>query len=141
MPRQSLCVAAALALAASVALAQEKKSVWTGVYSAKQAEHGAELYASTCATCHGSDLEGIEQAPTLAGGTFAQRWDGTPLRKLFERILEMPPDAPAKRLTDQQSVDVLAFLLSANKMPAGATALDADKNTLGQITFLATKPK
>jgi len=141
MPRRSTWVAAALALAASVALAQDKKSVWAGVYSAKQAEHGSELYASTCATCHGADLEGIEQAPTLAGGTFAQRWDGTTLRKLFERIQEMPPDAPAKRLSDQESVDVLAFLLSSNKMPAGATALVADKNALAQITFLATKPK
>jgi hypothetical protein len=111
------------------------------VYDAKQAARGAELYTRACAACHGQDLEGIEQAPPLAGGTFGQRWDGSALKKLIERIEEMPPDDPNKRLSDQQNVDVLAFLLSSNKIPAGAAALAADRNGLAQITFLATKPK
>jgi mono/diheme cytochrome c family protein len=142
MLRWSLWIGAAgIALAAAGALAQDKKSVWAGVYTAQQASRGAELYRATCVVCHGDDLEGIEQAPALAGGTFAQRWDGTTLKKLFERLQEMPPDDPAKRLTDQQYVDLLAYLLSANKIPAGTAALTAEKNALAQITFLATKPK
>jgi hypothetical protein len=51
----------------------------------------------------------------------------------------MPPDDPNKRLSDQQNLDVLAFLLSASRIPAGTSALD--RNGLEQITFLATKPK
>lgn len=139
MLRRSLWVAGLTLLAVGGALAQDKKSVWSGVYDAKQAARGAELYARACAACHGQDLEGIEQAPPLAGGTFAQRWDGTALKRLIERIEEMPPDDPNKRLSDQQNVDVLAFLLSANKIPAGTAALDADRNGLAQITFHATK--
>ena len=141
MLRRALWVAGLTLLAVSGALAQDKKSVWAGVYDAKQAARGAELYTRACASCHGQDLEGIEQAPPLAGGTFAQRWDGSTLKKLVERMEEMPPDDPNKRLSDQQNIDVLAFLLSANKIPAGAVALDADRNGLAQITFLATKPK
>ena len=141
MLRRSLCIVALIPLAVCGALAQDKKSVWTGVYSAKQAARGAELYNGACASCHGDDLEGVEQAPSLAGGTFAQRWDGSTLKKLFERIQVMPPDDPTKRLTDQQDVDLLAFLLSVNKIPAGTAALDADGNALAQITFLATKPR
>jgi len=142
MFRRSLWFAGVTLLAvggALAALAQDKKSVWAGVYDAKQAARGAELYTRACAACHGQDLEGIEQAPPLAGGTFAQRWDGSALKKLFERMEEMPPDDPNKRLSDQQYIDVLAFLLSANKIPAGTAALDG--NGLAQITFLATKPK
>jgi quinoprotein glucose dehydrogenase len=141
MPRRLLWVAGLTLLAVSGAFAQDKKSVWTGVYDAKQAVRGAELYTRACAACHGQDLEGIEQAPPLVGGTFAQRWDGSALKKLIERIEEMPPDDPNKRLSDQQNVDVLAFLLSANKVPAGTVALDADRNGLAQITFLAAKPR
>ena len=141
MLRRSLWVAGLILLAVGGALAQDKKSVWAGVYDAKQAARGAELYTRACASCHGQDLEGIEQAPPLAGGTFAQRWDGSTLKKLVERMEEMPPDDPNKRLSDQQNIDVLAFLLSANKIPAGAVALDADRNGLAQITFLAAKPK
>ena len=141
MLRRSLWLAGVTLLTVGGALAQDKKSVWAGVYDAKQAARGAELYTRACAACHGPDLEGIEQAPPLAGGTFAQRWDGTALKKLLERLEEMPPDDPNKRLSDQQNVDVLAFLLSANKIPAGTVPLDADRNGLAQITFLATKPK
>ena len=141
MLRRLVWIAGVIALAAVATFAQEKKTVWAGVYDAKQAERGAELYSATCSTCHGQDLEGVEQAPPLAGGPFAQRWDGTSLKKLFERLQEMPPDAASARLTDKQYADVLAFLLSANKIPAGTATLDADKNALAQITFLATKPK
>jgi mono/diheme cytochrome c family protein len=141
MPRRLLWVAGMTWLAVGGALAQDKKSVWAGVYDAKQAARGAELYTRACASCHGQDLEGIEQAPPLAGGPFAQRWDGSTLKKLVERMDEMPPDDPNKRLSDQQNVDVLAFLLSANKIPAGTAPLAADRNGLAQITFLSTKPK
>ena len=141
MLHRSLWVAGLTWLAVGGALAQDKKSVWAGVYDTKQAERGAELYVRACATCHGQDLEGIEEAPPLAGGPFGQRWDGTALKKLFERVEDMPPDDPNKRLSDQQNVDVLAFLLSANKIPAGTAALRANRDGLAQITFLATKPK
>jgi mono/diheme cytochrome c family protein len=141
MFRRSLWFAGVTMLAVGGVLAQDRKSVWAGVYDARQAGRGAELYTRACAACHGQDLEGIEQAPPLAGGTFAQRWDGSTLKKLVERIEDMPPDDPNKRLSDQQNLDVLAFLLSANRIPAGTTPLGADRNGLAQITFLATKPK
>src|SRR5262245_46399695 len=141
MLRRSLWFAGVALLTVGGSLVQDKKSLWAGVYDAKQAARGAELYTRACAACHGENLEGIEQAPPLAGGTFAQRWDGSALNKLFERMEDMPPDDPNKRLSGQQYVDVLAFLLSANKIPAGTAALDADRNGLAQIAFLATKPK
>ena len=41
-------------LVAASALAQSGPTVWDGVYDAEQAERGRELYATTCALCHGS---------------------------------------------------------------------------------------
>ena len=142
MRQKASGLAAVFALVATGAFEQgTAKSVWAGVYTAAQAERGAELYVSTCADCHGNDLEGIEKAPALAGGTFTQRWDGTTLTKLFDRLQEMPPDNPQSRLTDAQYADVLAFLLSANSMPAGATALEPDKTKLAEIALSATQPR
>ena len=126
---------------ATAALAQSTpKSVWSGVYTAAQASRGADFYTSTCARCHGDDLEGIERASALAGATFTQRWDGATLKKLFERLEEMPPDNPAARLTPQQYIDLLAFLLSANNVPAGSTPLAMDKDALAAITY-TSRPK
>jgi mono/diheme cytochrome c family protein len=125
----------------ATAFAQSTKSVWTGIYTMAQATSGENLYVSACARCHGDDLEGRERAPALAGGPFGQRWDGASLKKLFERLEQMPPDDPSARLTARQYVDVLAFLLSANDVPAGPDALAADKDALAEITYTSQRPK
>ena len=70
-----------------------------------------------------------------AGGAFAQRWDGATLKKLFERMQEMPPGDPAARLQPNQYVDLLAFLLSANDVPAGSDPLVSDKDVLAAIKY------
>ena len=116
-------------------VAQTTTSVWTGVYTTAQATRGAELYTRVCSECHGDDLEGREKSPALAGGSFAQRWDGATLKKLFERMQEMPPDDPGARLQPDQYVDILAFLLSANDVPAGSQPLVADKDVLAAIKY------
>jgi mono/diheme cytochrome c family protein len=128
-------------LLSTAGLAQSTKSVWTGVYTAAQAATGEELYVAACARCHGDDLEGRERAPALAGGTFGQRWDGATLKTLFERVEQMPPDDPGARLTPQKDIDVLAFLLSANEVPAGTAKLEPDKEVLAHITYTSQRPK
>ena len=133
-----LAVAVVMFVSAS---GQSTKSVWNGVYSSEQATRGGDLYRIKCAECHGDDLEGRERAPALAGGAFGQRWDGATLKKLFERMEEMPPDDPAARLAPKQYADLLAFLLSANSIPAGTTALVADKDALAAIKYNSQRPK
>jgi S-disulfanyl-L-cysteine oxidoreductase SoxD len=129
------------ALIAAPALAQSARSVWTGIYTTEQATRGEQLYIRACAECHGDDLEGRERAPALAGVTFSQRWDGAALKKLFERLEEMPPAKPEARLTSQQYIDVLAFLLSANEIPAGTMPLDTEKKVLADITYTSQRPR
>jgi len=133
-----LAVAVVMFVSAS---GQSTKSVWSGVYSSEQATRGGDLYRIKCAECHGDDLEGRERAPALAGGAFGQRWDGATLKKLFERMEEMPPDDPAARLAPKQYADLLAFRLSANSIPAGTTALVADKDALAAIKYNSQRPK
>ena len=114
--------------------------MWTGVYTTEQATRGTDLYTRVCSECHGDDLEGREKSPALAGGSFAQRWDGATLKKLFERMQEMPPADPAARLQPNQYVDILAFLLSANDVPTGSQPLVSDKDVLAAIVY-TSRPK
>ncbi len=132
--RFDIPLAVFVALSASL-FAQTTTSVWRRVYTTAQATRGTDLYNRVCSECHGDDLEGREKAPALAGGSFAQRWDDATLKKLFERIQEMPPDNPAARLKPDQYVDILAFLLSANEVPAGSQPLVADKDVLATIKY------
>ena len=135
--RRLLFLAVTLApVAAGVSTTQGPTSVWSGVYAESQAVAGEKVYADYCAKCHGQDLAGIERSPALAGLTFAQRWHGATLTKLYERIEAMPPEAP-KSLTAKQYVDVLAFLLRANEYPAGQTPLAPDQLALVGVSARA----
>lgn len=114
-------------------------SVVDGVYTPEQAKRGEVLYGQFCASCHGAALTGGEMAPALTGGDFATDWIGLTLNDLFERIrVSMPQDQPGS-LSRQQNADVLAFMLSAGKYPAGQTELPREAEVLKAIKFEAPK--
>ena len=119
----------------------ETKSVWDGVYTEEQAKRGEPLYQKQCAACHGEMLTGRESAPPLTGGAFLSNWNGLTLGDLFERIRKtMPQNAPGK-LSRQENADILAYVLSVNKFPAGKTELSRQTEFLKEIRFEAMKPE
>jgi quinoprotein glucose dehydrogenase len=116
------------------------KSIWDGVFSDAQAARGKALYSENCASCHGGELTGGEMAPPLAGGEFMAGWDGLTIGDLFERVrISMPQNAPGS-LSGQQNADILSFMFSANKFPAGQTELPKEAGILKQIKFEVKKP-
>lgn len=135
-------VALATAIAASVALAatQASRSVWDSVYTVEQAKKGEALSTAQCVSCHGDRLMGGESAPPLTGDQFNSTWEGVLLSDLSDRIrTTMPLDKPGS-LSRQQTADVLAYMLSLSKIPAGATPLPGDALALGQIRYLSYPP-
>src|SRR5688572_28662046 len=67
------------------------KSVWDSVYSADQAKRSQDKYAQVCSQCHQGDLSGSDQAPSLVGGEFLDRWNDQSVGDLADRIrLTMP---------------------------------------------------
>ena len=118
----------------------ETRSVWDGVYTDEQAKRGEEVYHKECAACHGDLLTGGESAPPLTGGAFQANWNGLSLGDLFDRIRKTMPQGKPGRLTRQQDADVLAFLLTINKFPAGKTELYRQSEMHKEIRFEAKKP-
>ena len=118
----------------------ESRSVWDGVYTEEQAKRGDEVYKKECAACHGAELTGGESAPPLIGGAFQANWNGLTLGDLFDRIRKTMPQSKPASLTRQQDSDVLAFMLSVNKFPAGKTELYRQSEMLKEIRFETKKP-
>jgi cytochrome c len=115
-------------------------NVWDGVYTAAQAERGEKLYQERCSACHGSQMQGIEEAPTLRQGAFVYNWDGMPVSILFQRLREtMPLDDP-KGTSRKIKADILAFIMSENNMPAGTRPLPYQNSQLKKIQWNAQKP-
>ena len=120
--------------------ASTSRSVWDGVYTEEQAKRGEEMYRKECASCHGDSLVGGGGAAALTGGAFLSNWNGLTVGDLFERIRKTMPQGSLGKLTKQQDADVLAYLLSFNKFPAGKTELQKQVEFLKEIRFEATKP-
>ena len=116
------------------------KTVWDGVYTEEQAKRGDVVYRTNCATCHGTNLEGGEMAGGLATPSFLSNWNGTDLGQLFDRIKKTMPDDKPGILTREETGDVLAYVLSANKFPVGKDELPKQTEVLAQIKLLSTKP-
>jgi mono/diheme cytochrome c family protein len=114
-------------------------SVWDGVFTEEQVKRGAAAYQRDCSNCHGAALEGGDMTPPLVGGGFTSNWNDLTLGDLFDRIrLTMPLDSPGK-LSRQQNVDVIAFILKTNAWPTGTTELAPDVGALKQIKVEAAK--
>lgn len=117
------------------------RTVWDGAFTKEQAKRGEGLYAQHCSTCHGPDLSGNDEAAPLTGSAFLANWDGLTLGDLTERVrVSMPPNNLGK-LSRQQIVDILSYVLTVNSFPAGKTELDPRAEMLKQIRIEATKPK
>ena len=129
-----------LALAAlAVFGAQTARTINDAVFTAEQAKRGEALYQEQCASCHGQALAGVEAAPALAGPSFIGSWNEAPLGDFFERIrISMPQDTPGS-LGRQQTADIVAYILSFNKAPAGQTDLPSDTELLKAIKIVPAK--
>jgi quinoprotein glucose dehydrogenase len=132
----SMCCAAAIVASAS-AVQQGGRTTNDAVFTSEQAKRGQAAYQEQCASCHGATLAGAEAAPALTGSAFASSWTEVPLGDLFERIrLSMPQDKPGS-LGRQQTADIVAYILSFNKAPAGQAELPGDAGVLGAIRIVA----
>src|SRR5215213_8222485 len=121
------------ATAYSTVAAQATKSVNDGVYTAEQAKKGEAVYKEQCASCHGDNLEGAGPMPALSGKDFLTNWQGKTVGDLFEKThTSMPATAPGS-LTPEQVADLMAYVLSVGKYPAGTMPLDTKMETLLQI--------
>ena len=132
---------AAFVMAALVSVAaQERTTVWDGVYTEAQAERGRVAYAQSCASCHADDLRGRSTAPSLVEESFAFLWEDMSIGDLFERTRTRMPSAQPGSLAGATYADILAFIAQKNGYPAGATELPDDLAVLKRIRITA-KPR
>jgi mono/diheme cytochrome c family protein len=94
-----------------------------GWYTTTQAANGAKGYQKNCATCHGAKLQG-GIGPALIGRQFWLNYAGKKASTLWSDVhTTMPMSAPGS-VSAKRSVDIMAFLLQKNGVPAGNTPLN-----------------
>lgn len=94
----------------------------SGWYTVEQTATGKRLFGDSCAGCHGAKLEGGD-GPALSGVTWQQRFGGAKLLTVWGEIKGPMAQYAGKTFTTQQSLDILAYLLQQNGLPAGTQPL------------------
>jgi cytochrome c len=95
------------------------------IYSKAQAETGEQLYQDHCLLCHDKKYF----RPVF------KAWEGKSLGRLnIVMNTSMPLNNPAS-LAMQDYVDILAYMLSLNRYPAGDDPLPNDNDALETITI------
>jgi S-disulfanyl-L-cysteine oxidoreductase SoxD len=113
--------------------APHKVSVLDGVYAADQAQQGKVIYQNQCGMCHGAALEGKGRNSPLAGSEFLNNWTGQTVADLFMKTVVMMPAMDPGTMNLRDTAAVLAYILSANKFPAGKAELPSDQQSLEMI--------
>jgi cytochrome c5 len=109
------------------AVSQDMQSTMTGVYTAAQAARGEETYMGACVSCH--------PAGTYKAAGFKATWKGRPLADLFDQVREKMPKNDPGSLSQQEYLQIVAYLLKINGVPAGENELPADTEALKKIRF------
>ena len=127
----ALAVPAAMALLAGCSEPQSPATtaqVNTGpqTYTQAQAEHGAELYATNCVACHGTNLEGTNLGPLLAGNDFLAKWGTQAASSLIANVQANMPPGGNPTLSASDYVDIVAHMFAVNGMLQGEAPLTAD---------------
>jgi S-disulfanyl-L-cysteine oxidoreductase SoxD len=120
----------ALTLAPLFAQDPPQRTVQDGVFTAEQAERGTQIYKRSCADCHPLDLY---------RGEVMKSWEGASLFGLYDLILTRMPQSNPGSLKRQEYVDLLAYILALNDMPAGSTELPTDESVLREIVIKWSK--
>ena len=116
-----------LLLAVGLAPAQQLAQT---AYESAQAERGETLYQQNCAACHLPDLQGSFEAVALRGSAFVDNWrNRTPAQMLDLLRRTMPTQAPGS-LSNDEYLDITAFLLQANGVAADNSALAANSDAV-----------
>lgn len=128
-------IAAMASTLMTVAVAQDAPVIWSGVYTAAQAERGRAVVEAHCGECHQDDLTGGE-GPALVGSTFMLKWEMNSVERLFHKIRDTMPEAGSTDVSDGEKLDTVAYILQQNGFPAGSTELTEAGGRLAELRMI-----
>lgn len=112
--------------ALSAQTASDQRTTLDGVFSEEQAERGRQAYMRACVQCH---------VLSWYTGEVLRAWEGRSLFDLFTVISTTMPENNPGSLKRRDYVDVIAYILSLNGMPAGDEDISTGTSRLRQILF------
>ena len=107
----------------SLCASAKPRTTIDAVYSKQQAKTGERLYQEHCLICH--DKKYFQ--PVL------EVWSGQSVATLFQMMSATMPESEPGSLREKEYVDILAYIFSLSKFPAGEDPLENRGGKLDEI--------
>jgi len=92
-----------------------------------QADRGREVFRSQCTECHASS--------EFSDAQFKFKWSRRHAGSLYQMIQTQMPETAPGSLTDEETVDLVSYILRMNGFEPGAAELGADRAVLDGISL------
>lgn len=99
----------------------------TGHYTEEQAARGRAVFTAVCMECH--------EVEDLTNADFRLEWNGKSLYALYELVRTTMPDENPGTLPREQYVDVIAYMLKINRLPAGSVEFTGDSASASAVVL------
>ncbi|MEM9207945.1 MAG: cytochrome c [Pseudomonadota bacterium] len=129
MKTAKLALFALLAASFSAGVNADPRTLNDAIYTDAQADNGEGLYKTHCLTCHDKKYF----RPVL------KRWDGQPLGVFYTVMVTSMPESNPGSLSLEEYRDILAYILSLSRYPAGEDELASAVESLHDITIANRK--
>jgi cytochrome c5 len=102
-----------------------EKTTNDGVYTKAQADGAKAQFDKICAECHAFTVAAKKKPKDLPLGDepFITSWDGRTLGELVTTIVTTMPNDGSAAVSDDEAVNLVAYILQQNGYPAGERAL------------------
>ena len=104
-------------------------------FTTAQAALGQAAYASSCAQCHGTNLNDGALGPPLKGVPFIQKYGGKTVDGLFDVTSRTMPTTAPGSLSPAAYAQLVAYILQQNAILPGAEELPSDPRRLAAMTI------
>jgi glucose dehydrogenase/cytochrome c5 len=108
-------------LTSATPASHDENIVTPAIYTAAQAKRGETAFQQKCVSCHSGEAWG----PALQGDSFWSSWDRKTARSLYTTIIATMPQGNAGTLAEKDVLDLVAYLLQSNGLPAGAKGIES----------------
>ena len=121
-----VCLASAFALKAEVRASARQKTTNDGIYSKEQADAAKPKFDKLCSECHAFTVAEKKQEKDLPLGDepFLKKWEGRSLDELLTLIVTTMPNDGSAVVTDEEALNLLAYVLQRNGFAPGKAPLD-----------------
>lgn len=100
-------------------------------FSAEQADRGRDMFRATCTECHYSS--------EFSDSQFKFKWSRRTAGSLYQLIQTSMPETAPGSLSEEESVDLVSYILRMNGFEPGDGELAADRAVLDEISLASIR--